>query len=921
MIKKVFIISDEVQHWNFVPDGDHKNIYQELWGFESLKKILDVVKKSTQKKDPAFDWVVNGLQTGSVVESDVNPCNKSFNHAFATWKPYKEGPKNVWRISEMNQIGEREQQPVLGDCRDELKSSDLVILQDWGLDIRGLNDPGTIKELENKWAIYRSYPPDFEGPLWEKLNQVIGAKSILLLRVNALRQFNISISKGLSWEQSLEDLLNEIYFRRNISLHLLRTAEYVVLDFGCTATLLLYNDPQDPPALPKIQFFFDPEGVEHYWEDSHPGYLPGNMDLLAALISKEVLSSSEGNEINMARAVRAHLLCWREIMLAGADQKSPTINLEVLSSNLEKIYSGESYMEFQPVKLNYEMFQDLFKPGSRDRRKDWSLLSLTQWDYYSLARKIALEGPETALKGWNIPIARYKHLITVDRKEMEFLHYLKTLITEYLSQRNNQPLSIAVFGSPGSGKSFAIKQLARALDMPDQDIEEVTFNLSQFNEDDPAALYQAFHVVRDISLSGSIPLVFWDEFDSKNLTWLRYFLAPMQDGEFQEGQLTHSIGKSIFVFAGGTCHCMEQFEETAQDKKADKGPDFLSRLKAYVNVLGPNPILPYALEKENETETEENLPVVDEINIERNIDPEYIIRRALLINSLLSMGYKQLFKNKVLQIDDGVLNALLKIPKFKHGTRSMETIFKTSQLTGKRKFNRSDLPPISQIDLHVDGEEFFELMAEDTKFYPGGNAFYHLVNEVVFSEKIVERLAVGVHAMYDLIFSINQDRDPFTITQEEFLKHYDQMKKLPESLLQDEVSQNHHNASSIPEKLAAAGLAVVPLSANHPEAEFSREELEKVSRMEHIRWTRHHIDAGWKFNVDRKKPLKLHNALVAWDDEERENAPSVYGKSYASRMGTEEGQVLSEHYRDLDRLISMAIPWLLESAGYKMVRL
>ena len=51
---------------------------------------------------------------------------------------------------------------------------------------------------------------------------------------------------------------------------------------------------------------------------------------------------------------------------------------------------------------------------------------------------------------------------------------------------------------------------------------------------------------------------------ARTLPGCAYFLAPMQDGEFQEGQLIHNIGKSIFVFAGGTCSCMEEFEETAK---------------------------------------------------------------------------------------------------------------------------------------------------------------------------------------------------------------------------------------------------------------------------------------------------------------------------------------------------------------------
>ncbi len=75
----------------------------------------------------------------------------------------------------------------------------------------------------------------------------------------------------------------------------------------------------------------------------------------------------------------------------------------------------------------------------------------------------------------------------------------------------------------------------------------------------------AFHQVRDIGLSGKFPLVFWDEFDTSlaetPLGWLRYFLAPMQDGKFQEGQISHPIGRAIFVFAGGTSSSMAEFDK------------------------------------------------------------------------------------------------------------------------------------------------------------------------------------------------------------------------------------------------------------------------------------------------------------------------------------------------------------------------
>ena len=134
--------------------------------------------------------------------------------------------------------------------------------------------------------------------------------------------------------------------------------------------------------------------------------------------------------------------------------------------------------------------------------------------------------------------------------------------------------------------------MAKSL-LPGQ-IEAITFNLSQF--DSPDDLLSALHQVRDVGLSGKIPLVFWDEFDTSlaetPLGWLRYFLAPMQDGKFQEGQISHPIGRAIFVFAGGTSASMAEFDKGATSRtfESAKGPDFVSRLKGYINVLGPNPV-------------------------------------------------------------------------------------------------------------------------------------------------------------------------------------------------------------------------------------------------------------------------------------------------------------------------------------------
>ncbi len=109
----------------------------------------------------------------------------------------------------------------------------------------------------------------------------------------------------------------------------------------------------------------------------------------------------------------------------------------------------------------------------------------------------------------------------------------------------------------------------------------------------------------------------WDEFDSDlagvSFGWLRHFLAPMQDGAFQQGQILHPIGKAIFVFAGGTSARLADFAgNRSTEFRLAKGPDFASRLKGHVDIVGPDP-------RGGDPEA----------------DPYYRIRRAILLRSML----------------------------------------------------------------------------------------------------------------------------------------------------------------------------------------------------------------------------------------------------------------------------------------------
>jgi hypothetical protein len=302
-----------------------------------------------------------------------------------------------------------------------------------------------------------------------------------------------------------------------------------------------------------------------------------------------------------------------------------------------------------------------------------------------MAARIVVEGDIDACR--DLPVERMGAWSSIDRTEIESMRSVRNIIREYLQQTQRaRPLSLAVFGPPGSGKSFAIKQMAREWMGGTTRITVLEFNLSQFAA--AAALPAALQRVRDCAVEGTLPLVFWDEFDTqlggRELGWLAHFLAPMQDGAFVEDGVARPIGPAIFIFAGGTHAMMASFKSRAVELPGAKATDFISRLRGYVDILGPNP-----------TGAD---------------DHTFVLRRALLLRALLLGKAPELFHNGTLDIDPGVLRAFLDVTTYVHGARSMESIVDMSALSGKLRYERSALPPQHQLGMHVDAGEFLALV-------------------------------------------------------------------------------------------------------------------------------------------------------------------------------------------------------------------
>jgi hypothetical protein len=310
----------------------------------------------------------------------------------------------------------------------------------------------------------------------------------------------------------------------------------------------------------------------------------------------------------------------------------------------------------------------------------------------------ALSDPWFPRKFITVPYAVFKHLKLLDHAEIASYYSLAKIIRKYIQTPAwSTPLSIAVFGRPGSGKSFGVKQILETVD-PGRKSEPLTFNLAQFSSVDQ--LTDAFHQIQDRALSNDeVPLAIFDEFDAQFVSWrgwLKYFLAPMQDGLFRGRNADYRVGRAIFLFSGGTSDSYEDFvqppppDPAAQNTQpADalriaKVSDFASRLRGYLDVLDINEPM---------------------LSPPQPISPRIKLRRAVILRSLLEKHAAPIFVSysngvRRARIHPAVIDAFLDQPDYVHGVRSMEAIIQMSRWVDGQ-FVAASVPLPEQLELHV----------------------------------------------------------------------------------------------------------------------------------------------------------------------------------------------------------------------------
>lgn len=754
-------------------------------------------------------------------------------------------------------------------------AASLVVLDDAGNGYREAKDqwPRALQVGKKKpIVIYKMSRPLAKGSMWDMVVENHSDSLVVVISANDLREDGVNISRRLSWERTAKDFVWQSE-HQDLLCGLKKNCHNLIVCFGIDGAILFTRREIDRgKAEERFHLYYDPAVAEDGFKTNCPGDMLGST---AAFVAALTASVAKRGFNGLGEGVRNGIRSSRRLFQLGFVQDETRKKKKAVRKDAPELgYPTRIFHD--PDERDPFIAETLvpitlpIQPADSD---PWSVLNqlsglITLED---VAMKFVKNGKHALLR--DIPVGNFAKLKTIDRTEIESFRTIRNLMQEYLGNKNpERPLSIAVFGPPGSGKSFGVIQVAQSIDS--KQVESLKFNMAQFTllHD----LVGAFHKVRNVTLRGKTPLVFFDEFDSEfqgKLGWLKYFLAPMQDGEFLDGETMHPIGKAIMVFAGGTSNTYQEFHDvqvnedstafvsqtslkkqarlTEEEYKDAKVPDFISRLRGYVNILGPN-------------------SVTDD-------DYVYVIRRAVILRHMLQDKAERLFERRSsgriddaeLRIDDGVLRALLKVPEYKHGLRSMEAILDMSLLSERKTFEQAALPPKAQIELHADAEVFSRLMAED----------------LLTIKPVKDIMAKAIHERY-----LRDQKEKGRVS------HDDPAMRPWEQLPGQLKTSNRRQAEHVIVKLRAIECDFRPSGRRkRSEFRFKPEEIEVLAKMEHDRWVQERILGGWREGL-RDVIKKTTPYLVPWEE-------------------------LDDEIRDNDRQAVRGMPYLMAEAGFEIYRL
>jgi hypothetical protein len=572
--------------------------------------------------------------------------------------------------------------------------------------------------------------------------RIIKQKTLAIVYGDHLRSgCNLAIARRISIERTAQDFLQELH--RNPLLIELGKFEHLVVRFGLLSVVHSYR-------IKNRRFhrlFFDPSNIyKSMYSNKLSGVVTGNQTVLLDNIIRQLLAltnEERKNPYDVSERIGVGIKLGIKDCRNRYDKgygSTPDAALEFLEIKpTEPAFVPEDFFAHHSKVGNLKE-EEILAADIADERipiahPGWSILAQSaEYKLIQAAEDIVFYGVERAVNQsdqsnldpiWS-PIGRFGkkgELIVLERYELESYRSVQLLMEEAMTLLNKAILSIAVFGPPGSGKSFVSERIANSACEASQvtpvlkkiNLASITESNQLIEKIDKAfsEYFQYYELVKNESEDNKIthkklqPILFFDEFDcsvnDKSLGWLKTFLPMMQDGEFSTAYNTHKPNYStyhhqpILIFAGGTSHTYSNFSR--QDSSGDpedelrfaqaKGPDFVSRLRGHIDILGPS--------RTNE------------------LDEGYVIRRAILLRTVFLRRINQFINiadNEPLEkyLYRPFVSAMLTVSNYKHGARSMEAIIAMCAKLPGGKIGPASMPPHAQLNMHVDANEFLKLV-------------------------------------------------------------------------------------------------------------------------------------------------------------------------------------------------------------------
>lgn len=690
-------------------------------------------------------------------------------------------------------------------------------------------------------VIYHMKLPLATGELWECLRH--GAyneegvqdadRIIVVIDSDDLKYEGVELNQYLSWERMCEDLVR--YFGSNARLETLATCAHVLVRCGNSGVIHHQGRSVSAPCLivdPILNVTLSTESDSRKWKEHATAFMAG-------LVFGQANDPSPDLQASIKLGIETAQAFARMGLNATHPNGAPGYPTW---KSLKNLVSGSSLAVASVPAAR------IMSGGNRSTLEGatWSILEDSTGSLHDLARKVVLEGLRRALS--HIPVCQYSNLVLVDRTAIENFGAMDETINRYLDTKSTTPLGLAIFGTQGSGKTFAMTEFAKTT-AKGRSREILTFRLSQICGSDQ--LHAAVEEINHVTHSGRLPIVLWGDFDTdlpKEPGLVRLLVSYLNHGFCHSKSGKRSCGSGIWFFVSERYGSLAEFSRVTLNPGTTLTSTFLGSLQGHMDFRGPN----------QATE----------------IDGTYVVRRACLLRALLEKRDPGITTLNRFRIEDTVLDALLSVPTYNYGAKSLAAIVAGSDYSALTGLQRSSLPTESLLSLHVDLTLFMALVRS-----PG------------LTPELRETIAHGLFEAYKAerrLMAESDGNEESVASDPSMCEWIDLKPELKES--------TRSQADDIPHKLRAINCYMTKKDKGTSNlVEFPSAELEQLSELEHERFNSERLQRHWRIGA-RDSKSRTTPFLVPWRD-------------------------LEQKWRDVDSAMVKCVPEILLKAGFKIYRL